>query len=64
MIVPGNRGMVSAVPLIGITIMKAGGASTFRAHANPQEDFPLVDIILLFFRCIPEMYHISQTYFV
>lgn len=29
--------MVSAVTLIGIAIMKAPGASSFRAHANPQE---------------------------
>lgn len=31
--------MVSAVPLIGITIMKAWEESSFRAHTNPQEDF-------------------------
>ena len=45
MSVPGNRRMVSAVSLVGITIMKARGASTFKTHANPQEDLALVDII-------------------
>lgn len=38
-IVPGNRRMVSAVTLIGRAIMKARGASSFRAHTNPQEYF-------------------------
>lgn len=37
-VVTGNR-IVSAVTLIGITIMKAREASSFRAHTNPQEYF-------------------------
>lgn len=36
-VVTGNRRTVSAVTLIGIAIMKAPGASSFRAHTNPQE---------------------------
>lgn len=64
MIVLGTRRMVSAVPLIGVTIMKAWEASSFRAHTNPQEDFPPGGYNIAFFRCIPRMYYISQTHFV
>lgn len=64
MVVCRNRIMVSAVTLIGVTIIKAQEASSFRAHTNPQEDFPLADIRFLFSRCIPQMYYISQTHFV
>lgn len=52
---------MSAITLARIMMTKAGKASSFRAHTDPQADFSLEGIILLYSRCIPKVYSISHT---
>lgn len=60
-VVPRSR-PVAAVTSTRTMTTQAREASGFRAHADPQADFSLAGIILLYSRCIPKVYSVSPTH--